>query len=122
LANHSARVSAAKQGLGQYGFSAASMRFICASARVHNALEGFAAEVNDYRFDLAKMAAGGIVNVARESLDQPVRQLGMRDSLDLGLEKSGIPGVFQAMLTAMNHGGKIALLSISPDQMGLDRS
>jgi hypothetical protein len=120
LANHPALVSAAKQGLGQYGFSAASVRFICASAPVHNALEGFAAEVNDCRFDLAKMAARGIVNVARESLDQPVRQLGMRDGFELGLEMSGAPGAFQAMLTAMTHGGKIALLSISSDQLDLD--
>jgi len=80
-------------------------------------------DVNDYRLDLAKqMGATRIVNVARESLDQAVRDLGMSEGFDVGLEMSGVPSAFQAMLTAMNHGGKIAMLGIPPDQMGIDWS
>jgi len=80
-------------------------------------------DVNDYRLDLAKqMGATRIVNVARESLDEAVRQLGMSEGFDVGLEMSGIPSAFQAMLAAMNHGGKIAMLGIPPDQMGIDWS
>jgi len=39
LANHPAMLRAAKQGLDQYGFGAASVRFICGTQEVHKALE-----------------------------------------------------------------------------------
>ncbi|WP_320824013.1 L-threonine 3-dehydrogenase [Reinekea sp.] len=80
-------------------------------------------DVNDYRLDLAKqMGATRVVNVARESLDQAIRELGMSEGFDVGLEMSGVPSAFQAMLAAMNHGGKVAMLGIPPDQMGIDWS
>jgi len=44
LANHPAMIRAAKQGLDQYGFGAASVRFICGTQQVHKALEGALSE------------------------------------------------------------------------------
>jgi threonine 3-dehydrogenase len=44
-------------------------------------------------------------------------QLGMTEGFDVGLEMSGVPSAFRDMLAGMNHGGKIALLGILPEEM-----
>ena len=73
-------------------------------------------DVNDYRLDLArKMGATRAVNVTRESLDQTMKDLGMVEGFDVGLEMSGNPTAFRDMLRTMHHGGSVALLGIPPD-------
>jgi threonine 3-dehydrogenase len=80
-------------------------------------------DINDYRLDLAKsMGATRTVNVAREPLVDVINEIGMTEGFDVGLEMSGVPSAFQAMLSSMNHGGKIAMLGIPPEQMGIDWS
>jgi len=80
-------------------------------------------DINDYRLDLAReMGASRTVNVAREELEKVTAQLGMTEGFDVGLEMSGVPSAFRSMLSAMNHGGKIAMLGIPPEQMGIDWS
>src|SRR6201999_454690 len=72
-------------------------------------------DVNDYRLDLAKkMGAHRAVNVTREKLKDVMTDLGMVQGFDVGLEMSGVPTAFTAMLEHMNHGGKVALLGIPP--------
>lgn len=76
-------------------------------------------DVNDYRLDLAaRMGASRTVNVAREDLRDVMRELGMTEGFDVGLEMSGVPSAFASMLEQMNHGGKIAMLGILPDGVG----
>ncbi|MGB6008795.1 L-threonine 3-dehydrogenase [Castellaniella sp.] len=76
-------------------------------------------DVNDYRLDLAaRMGASRTVNVAREDLRDVMRELGMTEGFDVGLEMSGVPSAFATMLEQMNHGGKIAMLGILPDGVG----
>ncbi|GAA4894571.1 L-threonine 3-dehydrogenase [Ferrimonas pelagia] len=78
-------------------------------------------DVNEYRLELAaKMGATRTVNVANEKLTDVMAELGMTEGFDVGLEMSGVPSAFSDMLTAMNHGGKIALLGIPPGDMGID--
>ncbi|MEM6413135.1 MAG: L-threonine 3-dehydrogenase [Pseudomonadota bacterium] len=78
-------------------------------------------DVNDYRLDLAKtLGATRVVNVAKESLKDVMAELNMTEGFDVGLEMSGAAPAFQSMLEAMNHGGKIALLGIVPDGIGID--
>lgn len=80
-------------------------------------------DVNDYRLDLAKkMGASRVVNVSQESLKDVVNSLHMTEGFDVGLEMSGVPSAFRSMLDAMNHGGKIAMLGIPPDDMAIDWS
>ncbi|WP_196157511.1 L-threonine 3-dehydrogenase [Reinekea sp. G2M2-21] len=80
-------------------------------------------DINDFRLDLAKqMGASRTVNVARESLTDVMAQIGMNEGFDVGLEMSGVPSAFRSMLSSMNHGGKIAMLGIPPEQMGIDWS
>jgi threonine 3-dehydrogenase len=78
-------------------------------------------DVNDYRLDLAKkMGATRAVNVAKEKLEDVMRELGMVEGFDVGLEMSGVPSAFNTMLDTMNHGGKVALLGIPPGNTAID--
>ena len=78
-------------------------------------------DVNDYRLDLArKMGADRAVNVARESLADTMSDLGMQEGFDVGLEMSGNAAALRDLLRAMNHGGRIALLGIPPEEIPLD--
>src|SRR3982751_5253656 len=52
-------------------------------------------DVNDYRLGLAKkMGASRAINVTRESLDATMKDLGMQEGFDVGLEMSGNPVAF----------------------------
>lgn len=78
-------------------------------------------DVNEYRLDLArKMGASRAVNVANEKLEDVIKDLGMTEGFDIGLEMSGVPSAFNSMLNNMNHGGKIAMLGIPPSDMAVD--
>ena len=78
-------------------------------------------DVNDYRLDLAKqMGATRAVNVSRDDIKQVMKELGMTEGFDVGLEMSGNPQAFQQMLETMNHGGRIAMLGIMPNQTGIN--
>ncbi len=77
-------------------------------------------DVNDYRLNLAKeMGATRIVNVARESIDEAVADMGMV-GFDIGLEMSGNPQAFDDMLQNMYNGGRIALLGLLPNDVGIN--
>ena len=78
-------------------------------------------DVNDYRLDLArKMGATVALNVTRGSVDEAMRELGMTEGFDVGLEMSGNPAAFRDMLRTMHHGGSIALLGIPPSDVAID--
>jgi len=78
-------------------------------------------DVNEYRLELArKMGASRAVNVANEKLEDVMKELGMTEGFDIGLEMSGVPSAFNSMLNNMNHGGKIAMLGIPPSDMAVD--
>jgi threonine 3-dehydrogenase len=78
-------------------------------------------DVNDYRLGLAKkMGATRAVNVQREDLRDVMKELGMTEGFDVGLEMSGAPQAFTQMLDTMNHGGKVAMLGIPPPGMAID--
>ncbi|WP_299002572.1 L-threonine 3-dehydrogenase [uncultured Shewanella sp.] len=80
-------------------------------------------DVNEYRLALAKeMGATKAVNVAKENLTDVMAELGMTEGFDVGLEMSGVPSAFHAMLNTMNHGGKIAMLGIPGSEMPIDWS
>ena len=78
-------------------------------------------DVNDYRLELArKMGATRAINVQRDSLDQTMKELGMQEGFDVGLEMSGNAAAFREMLRTMHHGGSIAILGIPPDETAID--
>jgi threonine 3-dehydrogenase len=47
-------------------------------------------------------------------------ELSMHEGFDVGLEMSGNDQAFNSMLSAMNHGGKIALLGIPSTRTSID--
>ncbi len=80
-------------------------------------------DVNDYRLKLAKdLGATRAVNTSKEQLSDVMRDLGMVEGFDVGLEMSGHAGAFRNMIETMNHGGRIALLGIFPNEVAIDWS
>ena len=78
-------------------------------------------DVNDYRLELARrMGATRAINVQRESLDQTMKELGMQEGFDVGLEMSGNAAALREMLRTMHHGGSIAILGIPPEDTAID--
>jgi len=74
-------------------------------------------DVNEYRLDLARqMGATRAVNVAKDSLESTMSELGMREGFDVGLEMSGNPSAFADMIRTSRNGAKIALLGILPKE------
>jgi len=102
-------------GAGPIGVMAAAI------ARFAGARHVVITDVNDYRLGLArKMGASRALNVTRETIDDTMRDLGMEEGFDVGMEMSGNPQAFQDMVRTMHHGGKIAMLGIPPGDMAID--
>ena len=78
-------------------------------------------DVNDYRLDLArKMGATRAINVTTTTIDETMKELGMVEGFDVGMEMSGNAQAFRDMLRTMHHGGKVAILGIPPGDMAID--
>lgn len=79
-------------------------------------------DVNPYRLELARtLGATRAVDVSKENLASVMKELGMKEGFDVGLEMSGVESAFQSMIQSMNHGGKIAMLGIpSGGKMAID--
>jgi threonine 3-dehydrogenase len=104
-------------GAGPIGIMAAAV------ARHVGARHVVITDVNNYRLDLAKkMGATRAVNVSQQSLTDVMKELGMTEGFDVGLEMSGVPSAFRDMLKNMNNGGKIAMLGIPGQDMAIDWS
>ena len=102
-------------GAGPIGIMAAAIvRFIGARNVVIT-------DVNDYRLDLArKMGATLALNVTRDSLDDAMKQLGMQEGFDVGLEMSGNASALRSMLRTLHHGGSVAMLGIPSTEVAID--
>lgn len=102
-------------GAGPIGIMAAAV------ARHVGARHVVITDVNPYRLDLAlKMGATRAVDVSKGKLKDVMKELGMKEGFDVGLEMSGVPSAFSQMLETMNHGGKIAMLGIPPQSVAID--
>ena len=78
-------------------------------------------DVNPYRLELAeKMGVTRTVDVSKEKLPDIVKELGMREGFDVGLEMSGNPKALNDMIEVMFHGGKIALLGLLPSEASVN--
>ncbi|MDH4048283.1 MAG: L-threonine 3-dehydrogenase [Gammaproteobacteria bacterium] len=102
-------------GAGPIGIMAVAI------ARYAGARHVVITDVNEYRLELArKMGASVALNVKSGSLDDTMRELGMEEGFDVGMEMSGNPSAFRDLLRTMHHGGKVALLGIPPEQTAID--
>jgi threonine 3-dehydrogenase len=78
-------------------------------------------DVSAYRLDLAESIG---VTVAADTRQRPLQtimgDLGMREGFDVGMEMSGKPAALREMLSAMTHGGKIAMLGLPAAEFAID--
>ena len=94
-------------GAGPIGIMAAAV------ARHAGARYVVITDVNPYRLELArKIGVTRAVNIAEESLEAVMQQLGLKEGCDVGMEMSGNSSAFSSMIDVMYHGGKIAMLGI----------
>src|SRR5213082_2739284 len=102
-------------GAGPIGIMAAAI------ARHVGARHVVVTDVNDYRLGLARrMGASRAINVGGTSIDGTMKELGMTEGFDVGLEMSGNATALRGLLAAMNHGGRLALLGIPTGEVGID--
>jgi threonine 3-dehydrogenase len=80
-------------------------------------------DLNQYRLDMVKniLPKAITINVTKDSLSKELMEsLGIYEGFDVGLEMSGSPQAFSAMLENMINGGRIAMLAIMPTGSGID--
>ncbi len=102
-------------GAGPIGIMAAGICKFAGARRV------VITDINDYRLDLArKMGVDAAVNTMNEDLNKVMKDLGLVEGFDVGLEMSGNGMALQQMIGAMRNGGKISLLGISNKPVAMD--
>jgi threonine 3-dehydrogenase len=82
-------------------------------------------DLNEYRLNLAKEIVPSAIplNVKEGAINQDfMRDLGILEGFDVGMEMSGSPHAFRDMLSNMINGGSIAMLGIIPDGTGINWS
>ncbi|HYD19326.1 MAG TPA: L-threonine 3-dehydrogenase [Patescibacteria group bacterium] len=78
-------------------------------------------DINPYRLELAKkMGATRAVNVSKTELKATMKELGMTEGFDVGLEMSGVAVAIRQMFDLVRHGGKVAMLGIPPKELAID--
>jgi threonine 3-dehydrogenase len=78
-------------------------------------------DVAPYRLELArKIGVTVAADTTKTPLAEVMAQLQMREGFDVGFEMSGKPTALREMLTAMTHGGKIAMLGLPATEFAID--
>jgi len=78
-------------------------------------------DVNPYRLKLAEKAGATLaVDVAKETVENSQKKLGMKEGFDVAMEMSGNPAAFNSILKNTCHGAKIAILGIMPGKTEID--
>lgn len=94
-------------GAGPIGIMAAAI------ARFSGARHVVVTDMNTYRLNLAeKMGATRTVNLKVEKIQDVMKEIGMAEGFDIGLEMSGSRQGLEDMIHNMKHGGNIALLGL----------
>ena len=102
-------------GAGPIGIMAVAI------ARYAGARHVVITDVNDYRLGLARdMGATRAINVTTDTIDDAMKDLGMVEGFDVGMEMSGNPQAFRDMLRTMHPGGTSAMLGIPPGDRAID--
>ena len=58
--------------------------------------------------------------MAKETLGDVQKELGMKEGFDVGLEMSGAPTALKDMVDNMSHGAKISMLGIPSGDIAID--
>lgn len=102
-------------GAGPIGIMAAAI------AKFAGARHVVVTDMNQYRLDLAKkLGATRTVNLKEEKLSDVLKEIGMTEGFDVGLEMSGSQAGLHDMIHNMKHGGNIALLGLQRTDATVD--
>jgi threonine 3-dehydrogenase len=102
-------------GAGPIGIMAAMVARRCGARKV------VITDINPQRLQLArKMGIEYVVDASKETLSDVMKNIGMTEGFDVGLEMSGAATAFRDMIDKMNNGGKIAILGIAPTSFEID--
>lgn len=103
-------------GAGPIGIMAAAV------ARRSGARRIMLTDVNDWRLEFAHKIAPDIrtVNVTTENPREVMREMGLNEGFDVGMEMSGQQSAFDGMLDLMIMGGNIAMLGLPSKPFPVD--
>ena len=104
-------------GAGPIGIMSAMVAAHCGARNI------VITDLNEYRLNLAQEAVPRVipVNVKKNEITRKfMRELGIFEGFDVGLEMSGSPHAFKGMLELMINGGNIAMLAIMPSGAGIE--
>ena len=80
-------------------------------------------DINDDRLSLAKTVCNvETLNPSKENIEDKMKDMGLKEGFDIGLEKSGSEAALDQMIDSMLMGGNIALLGLPSDPINLDLS
>lgn len=78
-------------------------------------------DLNEYRLDLAKkMGADAAVNPSKIDMTTVMKEQGLTEGFDVGLEMSGSGAALNQMISLMRNGGKISLLGLGNANVNLN--
>lgn len=104
-------------GAGPIGIMAAMVAAHCGARNI------IITDLNDYRLNLAKniVPKAITINASKTSIDRDfMRDLGIFEGFDVGMEMSGSPAAFKQMIALMINGGRIAMLAIMPSGASIE--
>jgi len=80
-------------------------------------------DINDDRLSLAKTVSNvETLNPSKENIEDKMKDMGLKEGFDIGLEMSGSEAALDQMIDSMLMGGNIALLGLPSDPINLDLS
>ena len=80
-------------------------------------------DINDGRLELAqKVCQVEVLNPTKEDIKNKMREMGLKEGFDVGLEMSGSEQAIDQMIDSMIMGGNVALLGLPADVIKLDLS
>lgn len=78
-------------------------------------------DLNEARLMLAReMGADAAVNIQKDTVENAMKSLGMREGFDVALEMSGSPQALTQSLELLKPGGKLGLLGLLPPGIAID--
>lgn len=99
-------------GAGPIGIMAAGIARFCGARNV------VITDFNEYRLDLArKFGVTRAVNTGKFDLNDTMKELGIKEGFDVGMEMSGNGKALNQLINSMANGGRIALLGIQNKNM-----
>lgn len=102
-------------GAGPIGCMAAAI------ARKAGARNVVVTDVNEYRLELAlKLGATHAINVAKTTVAEAIKTIGITDGFTVGMEMSGHPSGLATLIEQAQHGATISLLGILPADSGIN--